>query len=319
MKAKAMGQKRKGLTLRRREVIWGLLFISPWLVGIVFFFFLSLVQSAVFSFNNLHIDQTYGGFFLEWVGLEHYRHIFLEHGTFIRELGESIFSMVINLPLIIFFSLFMAILLNRAFLGRSLVRAIFFLPVVMATSAIEGSMELILGMMLGGVTSVPPDVMRVQEGFSAASIAMMLSQFRMPIMIVDYIIEIIAMLHNVIRASGVQILIFLAALQAIPPSMYEVAQIEGATGYEAFWKITIPMISPLILTNVVYTIVDTFVQSEVVETSRTMAFTNIYLSDGVRGFAFGQGSAMALVSSLAAGLVLLLVGWIISKFVFYYN
>jgi ABC-type sugar transport system permease subunit len=180
----------------------------------------------------------------------------------------------------------------------------------MATSAIEGSLELIMGMMMGGVSSVPPDVMQAQQGFNAASIAMMLTQFGMPMMIIDYIVEMIAALHNVIRASGVQILIFLAALQAIPPSMYEVAQIEGATGYEAFWKITVPMVSPLILTNVVYTIVDTFAQSEVVTTAYNTVISQLN---------FGLGSAMALVSSLAAGLVLVVVGWVISKFVFYYN
>jgi ABC-type sugar transport system permease subunit len=167
-----------------------------------------------------------------------------------------------------------------------------------------------MGMMMGGVSSVPPDVMRAQEGFNAASIAMMLAQFGIPKMIIDYIVEMIAALHNVIRASGVQILIFLAALQAIPPSMYEVAKIEGATGYEAFWKVTIPMVSPLILTNVVYTIVDTFAQSEVVETARLTVVSQVN---------FGLGSAMALISSLVAGLVLVAVGWVISKFVFYYN
>jgi ABC-type sugar transport system permease subunit len=180
----------------------------------------------------------------------------------------------------------------------------------MATSAIDGSLELIMSMMMGGVSSVPPDVMQQQTGFDANSIAMMLTQFGMPLAVVEYIVEMIATLHNVIRASGVQILIFLAALQAIPPSMYEVAQIEGATGYEAFWKITIPMVSPLILTNVVYTIVDTFAQSQVVETASNTAMSQLN---------FGLGSAMALVSSLVAGLVLLAIGWMISKFVFYYN
>jgi ABC-type sugar transport system permease subunit len=228
--------------------------------------------------------------------------------------------MLLNVPLIIFFSLFMAILLNRAFLGRGLVRAIFFLPVIMATAAIDGSIEMMVGIMQGGVSSVPPDVMRAQQGFDAQSIAMMLNQFGIPAQVSEYIIEAIAMLHDVIRASGVQILIFLAALQAIPPSMYEVAQIEGATGYEAFWKITIPMVSPLILTNVVYTIIDTFINSPVVQRARDVANTSVYLTDcGIRGLDYGRGSAMAMVSSLAACLVLLLVGWAVSKYVFYYN
>ena len=309
MKAKAARQSR-GMTLRKREILSGFLFISPWLVGLVVFFLFNLFQSAVFSFSYLEIDQREGGFSLDFVGVENYRFILREHGTFFREMLTSVGMMLFNVPLIIFFSLFMAILLNRAFAGRGLVRAIFFLPVIMATSAIADSMEFILGLMMGGVSSVPPDVLREQAGFNAAAIAMLLSDFGMPMRVIEYIIEAIAMLHDIIRASGVQILIFLAALQAIPPSMYEVAQIEGATGYEAFWKITVPMVSPLILTNIVYTMVDTFAQSEVVETARVT---------GIGQMQFGRGAAMALVSSLLACLVLVLVGWFVSKKVFYYN
>jgi len=163
---------------------------------------------------------------------------------------------------------------------------------------------------MGGVSSIPPDVMRTQTGFNAHAIAIMLVQFGMPSQIIGYIIEAIAMLHDIIRASGVQILIFLAALQAIPPSMYEVAQIEGATGYETFWKVTIPMVSPLILTNVVYTIVDGFAHSPVAVLAHSTAFS---LQNK------GAASAMSMSSSILMCLVLFAVGWIISKRVFYYN
>jgi len=301
-----MAKQKKGMTLRRRELVWGLLFISPWLVGIVFFFFLNLIQSVIFSFSNINLGDI--GYDLEWVGLGHYVYLFTEDGQFSRILFDSVVMMLVNVPLIIFFSLFMAILLNRAFLGRGLVRAIFFLPVIMATAAIEAPLEFIMAMMQGGVSSLPPEASA--SNFDAQAVAMMLFQFGMPIQIIDYILEAIAMLHDVIRASGVQIVIFLAALQAIPPSMYEVAQIEGATSYEAFWKITIPMVSPLILTNVVYTMVDTFA------TSRVVSISSSAMGDLSR---MGESAAMALIASLLACLALLIVGWIVSKFVFYYN
>jgi ABC-type sugar transport system permease subunit len=297
------------MTLRRRQVVWGLLFISPWLIGITFFFLWNVLQAWWYSFNEFVIVPG-EPFTLNFVGLANYYHIFREHGTFFVEMITSVGMMLVNVPLIIMFSLFMAIILNRAFFGRTAVRAIFFLPVVMATPAISATMEIVMGIMMGGVSSVPPDVMRAQEGFDAASIAFMLSGFGVPSVFIDYIVEAIAMLHDVIRQSGVQILIFLAALQSIPPSMYEVAQIEGATGYETFWKITVPMVSPLILTNVVYTIVDTFAQSEVIETAHTATFMHQN---------FGVGSAMTLSSSVLAMVVLVIVGLIISKRVFYYN
>ncbi|MCL2016214.1 MAG: sugar ABC transporter permease [Defluviitaleaceae bacterium] len=302
--------KKRWMTLQRREIVWGFLFISPWLVGITVFFLFNLIEAIVFSFNTIIVDPVVGGFTLEFVGLDNFRFILLEHGSYNQQLVDSLVEMLVNVPLIIFFSLLMAVLLNRKFMARGLVRAVFFLPVIMATTAIQSTLELTMGMMMGGVSSVPTEVMQAQAGFNAASIAMLITDFGVPVQIAQYIISTIAALHEIIRASGVQILIFLAALQAIPPSMYEVCQIEGATGYETFWKVTIPMVSPLILTNVVYTIVDTFAQSQVVQTAHNQAFTMQQ---------FGVSAAMSLISSLLACLLLLLVGWIISKRVFYYN
>ncbi|MCL1988061.1 MAG: sugar ABC transporter permease [Firmicutes bacterium] len=301
---------KKWMTLQRRETVWGFLFISPWLVGITVFFLFNLFEAIIFSFNTIIVDPVAGGFTMDFVGLSNFRFILLEHGSYNQQLVESLTGMLVNVPLIIFFSLLMAVLLNRKFMGRGLVRAIFFLPVIMATTAIQSTLELTMGMMMGGVSSVPTEVMQAQMGFNANSIAMLVTSFGVPIQVAQYIIAAVSALHEIIRASGVQILIFLAALQAIPPSMYEVCQIEGATSYETFWKVTIPMVSPLILTNVVYTIVDTFAQSQVVQTAHNQAFVMQQ---------FGVSAAMSLVSSLLACVLLLFVGWIISKRVFYYN
>jgi len=300
--------KRKGLSLYQREVLSGYLFITPWLIGIVFFFLFNMFQAGIYSLNEIEIDQIYGGFELLPRGLDNFRFAMLEHGTFNRELVESLTDMLISVPLIIFFSLFMAVALNRQFMGRGAVRAIFFLPVIMATSAIEGSMDAVTRMMMGGASSIPPEIAESQGGFHAGAVAMMLVNFGMPLAFISYILDALTRLYDIIRASGVQIIIFLAALQAIPSSMYEVAQIEGATAYETFWKITFPMVSPLILTNVVYTIVDTYNQSTVVQT----AFTTAFIHQN-----FGLSSAMSLVSSALACLALLLVGWLISRRVFY--
>ena len=299
--------KRKGLSLRGREMLSGYMFILPWLIGITVFFLFNFLQAARFSFNQIDV-VTGEGLVYTFVGLDNFHHIFREHGFFTRELFESVFNMVINVPLIIFFSLFMAILLNRQFMGRGLVRAIFFLPVIMGSAAIASTIELSIAMMMGGVSSVPPDVMRDQQGFNAAAIIGLLSTLGLPSQVVGFITEAIANLHNVIRASGVQILIFLAALQSIPPSMYEVAQIEGATGYETFWKITIPMVSPLIITNVVYTVIDTYANAPVVETAH-----NAYIVD----FNIGVSAAMSMSSAILVSLVLLMVCLVISKFIFY--
>ncbi|MCL1846207.1 MAG: sugar ABC transporter permease [Defluviitaleaceae bacterium] len=305
-----MTGERKGLTMRKKQAIAGYLFILPFLIGLVGFFLLNMVQAVIYSFNDVRIVPEVGGLVMDGVGLENFQFVLFQHGTFNRELIESLIDMVWYVPLIIFFSLFMAMILNRHFIGRSFVRMIFFVPVIMATPAILTALELSMSMMMGGRTNVPPDVMAEMAGFSPEAITFILGDFGLPDDLVGFIVDSIFRLNEILRMSGVQILIFLAALQAIPAEMYEVAQIEGATGYETFWKITFPMVSPLILTNVVYTIVDLYSHSPVVETATSFFFEMQQ---------FGISSAMSIVSGLVACMFLLLVGWIVSKYVFYVN
>jgi ABC-type sugar transport system permease subunit len=300
--------KSKGLSMRQREMVTGLLFISPWLLGACWFFIRNIIQTIQFSFNRLDLLEA-GGYELTSVGWGNYLHATTVNVNFNQALTASVIEMVVTVPMIIFFSLFVAILLNRKFPMRGLVRAIFFLPIIMATTAITGTLQQVLMWMMGGVSSVSPEVMRAQDtGFDAMSVAYLLLDFGMPYQFISVIIDALANLYAVIRASGIQIIIFLAALQAIPGSMYEVSQIEGATAYEAFWKITIPMVSPLILTNVIYTIIDTYSRSNIVNIAYATAFSE---------FNFGLSAAMSVISAIAACLILLISGFVISKYVYY--
>ena len=295
---------RKGLTLRQKQIIGGYLFVLPWIIGVCWFFFYNLWQVGIYSFNEIVIDMTYGGYYLESVGWGHYHHLFFEHGRFNRLLTDSIIGLVWELPLITFFSLFMAILLNRKFKFRGAVRVIFFLPVIIATPAIEGMMRAVTGVALTGIN---PDAGAAVTGIDAREFVFTLVQFGIPFNVAVFLLDAIARLHDVIRMSGVQILIFLAALQSIPSSMYEVSQIEGATAYEAFWKITLPMISPFILTNIIFTVVNNFAASRVMREAVDNAFPLL----------MGMGSAMVIVSSLAVLLFLFVVCALVSRKVFY--
>jgi ABC-type sugar transport system permease subunit len=161
----------------------------------------------------------------------------------------------------------------------------------------------------GGLSAVAKDMTVTKS----STMAMMLStfvEFGIPRKLIVYLTQAIERIFNIVRASGVQTIIFIASLQSISGSLYEVAKIEGATAYETFWKITFPMVSPLILTNVVYTIVDSFVTSEVVKKAEEMAFTN---------FEYGISSAMSLISTLVVCLILLIFGYFLSKKTYYYN
>ncbi len=299
------------LNLTRKRAIVGLLFISPWLIGFLLFYLRSLLMTINFSLSTSEIIPGGGGYKLTYVGLDNFVYAFKKHGTFNEVFTTSIFDMLIDVPLIIFFSVFIALLLNKKFKGRTIIRAIFFLPVIMNSEAIQDAIKLSATMMSSGVGAASEAL----TADSGAGIDMMyyidlFHTLGIPLSILDYVVEAVERLSGIITASGVQIVIFIAALQSVPSSLYEVAKIEGATAYETFWKVTFPMIMPLIITNFVYTVVDKFAGSEVVQLSYNTVFTELN---------YGLGSAMSLISTIAVcGILVVVVGWI-SKRTFYYN
>ncbi|MBR2566507.1 MAG: sugar ABC transporter permease [Paenibacillus sp.] len=293
------------MSLRSRRALLGLAFISPWLIGFIFLFAAPLLQSIRFSLSKLSIAPN--GYMLEFVGLTNFQDALLIDASFNRILVDSIGTMLLNVPMILFFSLFTATLLNQKFKGRTAARAIFFLPVILASSAVAAAESAGLINLMGDSSAVEA----AADGgasFNVVSIVRMLAEVGLPMIYIDYIVEAIMRIYDIISSSGVQILIFLAALQSVPGSMYEVAKMEGATAYETFWKITFPMVSPLILTNVIYTIIDSFAGSPVTQAIYQTAFKTQN---------FGLSSAMSWLYTLVIGLVLLVVGWVLSRRVHY--
>ena len=306
--------QKSGLTLRQREMRSGYLFIVIWFIGFLLFFVTNFFQTFEFSMKD--ITFTVNGLEKTFVGLDNFNHVLTKYmmngKAFSRHLSEAITNMVIDVPLIIFVALFIAIMLNRDFKGRALVRALFFLPVLLSSPAVKGSIMSAanaLGGSVQGASYMESSKSSVDIGFNAEIILATLSEFKIPENMISYIVKAIDRIYTLINRAGVQILIFLAALQSIPTSLYEVAKIEGATAYESFWKITLPMVSPLILTNVVYTIVDSYKTSGLYELVRDTAF---------KSSQYGWSAAMTLVSTACVCLVLLVLGWIVSRFVFYH-
>jgi len=295
--------KRKGLTMRTREMLTGYIFILPAVIGLVFLFLPMLGRVVQYAFNDIYIPMG-ERYVLEPRGIDHFYDAFRVHPTFVRVLTGMVTDILWNVPLIIFFSLFMAILLNRQFPGRLLVRAIFFLPVVLAVPAIQDTLTMVMAMMAEGMGDMSGEV-EVDTYFDAGAVAWMLIRFGVPIQFIAFVVGAVARLHIIIRSGGVQMLIFLAALQSIPTSMYEAAQVEGTTAYESFWKITLPMISPLIITNMVYTVVDMFAVSEPIAMAHTLAFGT------ARNF--GLSAVFTLTSSAIVTLMILIAGFLISR------
>lgn len=305
-----MKKKKFRITLENKRKVTGLMFISPWLIGFLAFFVRSIFMTIEFSLNTLTIDPVNNGYALEWVGLKNYLYAFGVHGSFKQILTTSVIDMVIDVPLIIFFSLLMALMLNAKFPGRTLVRAIFFLPVILKADAIVSAINTAQAMIAGGVNAASKEMMEQTTGMGIGYYIDLFGNLMIPQKVLEYIVGAVSRITSIISASGVQIVIFIAALQAIPSSLYEVADMEGATAYETFWKITFPMVMPHIITNVVYNVVDSFTNSQVVNLAYTTAFSE---------FNYGVSSVFSLVSTVVTCAILVIACGLISKKAFYYN
>ena len=217
--------------------------------------------------------------------------------------------MVINTPATLIFSFFIAMLLNQNFKGRGAVRAIFFLPVILSSGVIVGveyNNALLSDMKeIISETSTDTSVTGVLESILVTSDSSPMSRM------FEYVFTIINQVYNIAIASGIQIIMFLSALQTISPSMFEAAKIEGCTAWESFWKITFPMVSSMILVNVVYTVIDFFLKTD------NTVMTKI--SEEVTKLNYGVSSAMAWVYFLCVIIILGIISLIISKRVYYYE
>ncbi|MGM1045431.1 ABC-type sugar transport system, permease component [Paenibacillus uliginis N3/975] len=300
-----MASKRK-MSLERKKAWFGVLFITPWLLGFILLMAVPFIQSLQFSFHKLSLTSE--GYDLQYVGLDNFKHILFVDAWYVRNLTEAVTTMALNVPLIIFFSLFTATLLSQKFRGRMLARAIIFLPVVLASGVIA---KLDNGNFLAQVMGTSStDLESNYSGLRSLELRPLLLQAGLSFDVVNYLTGAVDRIYQIISSSGVQILIFLAGLQSVSSSLYEAAKMEGATGYEAFWKITFPMISPLILTNVVYTIIDSFYNNRMTEMIQSTAFG---------GLNFGVSAAMSWIYFLVISIILVISTYFISKKVFYHD
>lgn len=270
--------RRFKLSLRAQKALLGVLFTLPFILGFAAFLAYPFFQSVIFSLSKLSIVST--GYELDFVGLDNYRHALLVDPRFRQVFVETVVGIAARIPVILIFSFFAANLLNQRFRGRMLARVVFFLPVIMGA-------EISLKMQQA-------DYMQQAVSFSESGLLPLsvlqelLLSLKLPLAFINFIFAAINEIPLIIRSSGIQILIFLAALQSIPKSLYEAAHMEGATAWEAFWKITFPLISPLMLVNVVYTIVDSF-------TAPDNALLELIQNAAWMGAGFGVSTAMSWI------------------------
>ena len=309
LEAKKAPKRRKIASLDKRKARAGWFFVLPFLIGFVCVYLPIVTDSIWLAFNELTILPE--GYALTFVGLENFEYSLTKDASFVQVLISGIGELAFEVPAILLFSLFMAVLLNQKMAGRAAFRAIFFLPVILATGIME-SIEIsnVLGSSLGDSAGIDDGSGgSASEGIvSALDVEALFANMKVGTELVGYVVGIINDIYSIVNRSGVQMLIFLAGLQSISPAIYEACKIDGATGWETFWKITFPMISPMILVNAVYTIIDAFTT----ESNSVMSYIA-----GVSVESKVYGAAMSWMYFLIVVAILAAVAGIMSMFVFY--
>lgn len=245
---KLENKKYRGIEYRRRRASF--LFVLPWLIGFLALFARPLISSFLYSVSS--ISFVSGGVEMKYIGFKNYIDAFLTDVYFPKYLTGEIGKMLWQVPVIVAFSLFISVILSGNFKGRTIARTVFFVPVIVGSG-------IVLSIMSGD--SMPAAISlgaRSSALFEAAGIEQVLIQMGVSTDIVNMLMNIVNNLFNLVWHSGLQILLFISGHLSISPSLYECAKVEGATGWDMFWKITFPLISPVLILNIVYTLIDMF-------------------------------------------------------------
>ena len=290
--------------MKQKSNLTGYLFVLPFVIGFLLIYLSALILYVTLSFKFTYAST--GGMVMENVGWDnYYKTLFVDSG-FIGNVLLNLRDIFITCPAILLYSFFIATLLNTKFKGMTLSRALFFLPVVVASgfagmqndSLLTNSISLFTGVSGDGTTiNITKSLLDLIGAGMDSSINSLIE-------------ELISQIYVIIMSSGVQIIIFLAALQTIPKALYEASSIEGSSSWEDFWKITLPMISPMIIVSAVYTIID-----RMAGTDNTIMNT-IYDAGMVQG-KLGEAAAMGIIYLLLVFIILGLVIMICNRFVFY--
>lgn len=245
-------KNRKPLSYERKKGCVGYAFIALWLFGFIYLAVIPLAKSLIYSFSSVEIENGYLN--LTYVGIENYRSSFMEDPEFLPALLSTLASVAAKVPIIIVFSIFIAVMLNQEFRGRVFVRSVFFLPVIITGSVVMNiiNSNSMFNMVMSG---------NLNNGglFQSNAVMELLEGSGLNGDIVNLVNNLVNDIFNYTWDSGIQILIFLAALQSVDSVLYEVAKVEGATAWETFWRITFPMILPMVIINVLYTVVDNYI------------------------------------------------------------
>ena len=265
----------------------GYTFVAHWALGLLLFFIVPLISSIWYAFNDVSIEV--GSIETKFLGIKYFKELIIEDPNYVNNLRDSVGMMCYSLPIIISLSLILAVLLNQKFKGRTVFRAIFFLPSII-------SISLVMDMLNSEFIKLPL-FSSGTESDSLINYAEIISGLGIPQGISPILTFLLSNTTSLIWKCGVQTILFLAGLQSISASMYEVSKIEGANKWEEFWLITVPSLRHIISLVIIYTMIEIFVSMD------NKLVSTAY--ESMRSMAYGKSSAMLW---MYFAIVLILIG-----------
>ena len=289
-------KKSKHKSIERLKSRYAYIFLAPWLLGMLFFFLVPIIQSVYFSFSRVAIED---GVESKFLGLANYKYVLFKDTQYVENFVDALTDMLISVPFILVISLILAVLLNNKFKGRLFFRSLFFLPVIIASGAVLG---LYLNAASGAATEV---AVNESVSFGMIDFTEIFSALNLPNAIEKYLGIALDNLFMLVWQSGIQIILFIAGLQSIPDLLYEVSMVEGATKWEEFWFITLPMLGRTIFLVIVFTIVENITKSN-----------NKVMINGYNFFnniEYGKGSAALWLYFVVVGVLMAVILLIYNK------
>lgn len=279
-------KKSRGINTLKAKYGW--ICISPWLVGLLLFFISPIIQSIIYSFTSVTLGA--GGMDIKFAGLKNFKYIFLENANYLDYMAQAFVKFLYSFPVIIVLSLILALMLNQEFKGRILFRALYFLPVIIAAGPV---LKTVLSAEQSGISNIAQDESIAMSMFNVSEIV---DAVGLPQQLGKYFVSIIDGITGLIWNCGIQTVLFVAGMQAIPTLLYEVSKVEGATKWEEFWFITLPMLGRVILLVSVFTMVELMIDSTNPLVSLAYSF--------MKSQFYGESSAMLWSYFVVIGLIM---------------
>ncbi len=245
-----LAKKYRHLSNKTKRAVTGLLFILPWLIGLFIFGLSPIIRSIrmamaneanfIVKIINEETGESIRKYVIKGFGFTQFEKIFTKNPTHVETIVSFLKDIALIVPIVMIFSLILALLLNQKIKGKGLFRVIFFIPVIL----LSGSMLSYFDQF--NLLTVPA----IQNGTIAESMRTLFPAF-----LSEILVSAFGRIVLILWLSGVQTLIFLAGLQKMDSAIYEAAEVDGASMWETFWKITLPSLMPLMYINIIYTTV----------------------------------------------------------------